>query len=1376
MARRLFITLLLLAFLLAGVGLWIFWGASEPPLQRPGKATTSATRPTPATPSVVPRNNPTEAASQGANTPSDSAPNAPSVANANINPGQAEDSGTQGATPPPAPPPRGPRAGRPGSGEPPRRSIADILEGIDLSAPGARERAVADIQALEQERKLAGIARAKEIGLPLRVESPDGTIKEIAGVDENGQPVYFITHNVNAAISTAANLLQASPYSLNGSGLTLGLWDGGSARATHQEFGGRITVKDGAASADHATHVAGTMIAAGVVASAKGMATSANIASYDWTSDKSEMTAAAAIAATETNKVLLSNHSYGYISGWNYVNGGTPTRVWEWNGNGTTSTSTDTDFGLYNTYARDSDSLAFSAPYYLMFRSAGNDRTDNPVNGQTVALSVGSATVMAYDSTVYPQGDGTYRGGFDTIGFDAIAKNVITIGSSADAVTSGARDVAKANVSSFSCWGPTDDGRIKPDLVADGEGLYSSLNGSDTSYGTYSGTSMATPNASGTAALVVKEYINLFGAAMRSSTLKGLLIHTADDRGNAGPDYKYGWGLLNGKSAVDLVRDHNTYPLKTRINERQLTTSATTITHDFYWDGVSPIRVTLCWTDPAAGALTTSDSRSPRLVNNLDLKVTAPDGTQYLPYVMPFVDVWTQDAIDLPATTGLNKTDNVEQVYLATPTKAGIYRATVGFLGTLTNSKQDYSLLISGSANQQPPPPPLAVTAISPSSGMSGSTVTLSLTGASLSSATSVKLTRTGYADIAATNLAVSGESLGCQVNLTGVAAGSWNVVVASAGETSTLVNAFSVIGSLWAENFDGTATGWQSIATIGSSSWVLTTAQSQSPSSSFFAPAPAIKTTTVLESPPISIPAGATGMQLKFWHSYALESALDGGRLQLSADNGATWFWTDDTNSGVAFASNGYNGSIRSNAKSDFSGKPAWTGASNGFVETILNLSDNAKFAGKTVRLRWVLATNSSNRNTSTGWYVDSISLIGSGDFANQAPLISSVATSTSVETQTDPDSTLFYIIRGTSGGFTVGATDDGGDPSLTYTWSAQGPAGAPAVFFSPNGANTSKTTTAYFEEAGDYLVNVSVRDAQGLATSSSLNVRVLQISTRIVITPAQASVTYGNSQTFSASLVDQFDKPVAPQPSSFNWSASGGGSVTSGGVFTANNAGGPFTISALSATFSGSGSVTVNKATATVNLINLTQTYDGAAKAVTVTTDPVELAVATTYNGSPDAPVAAGSYLVQAAVTDPNYQGSAAGTLTISLSAFDAWRLTQFGTSWESDPNFAAEADSDGDGCSNLAEFYLGTDPNSPGSRLFAKLLSVDGATGEGTLEICPVVTTGTFRLQSTSSLLDGWSTGDVLPISSNAPSSTVIVPAANSTQFYRVVFEKP
>ena len=103
-------------------------------------------------------------------------------------------------------------------------------------------------------------------------------------------------------------------------------------------------------------------------------------------------------------------------------------------------------------------------------------------------------------------------------------------------------------MSSFSSWGPTDDGRIKPDLVANGEAVYSPLAGSNTAYGSYWGTSMATPNATGSTALLIEHYANLFSnGAIRSSTMKGLLIQTADDRGNAGPDYRYVWGLVDSK-------------------------------------------------------------------------------------------------------------------------------------------------------------------------------------------------------------------------------------------------------------------------------------------------------------------------------------------------------------------------------------------------------------------------------------------------------------------------------------------------------------------------------------------------------------------------------------------------------------------------------------------------------------------------------------------------------------------------------------------------------------------------------------------------------------------------------------------------------------
>jgi hypothetical protein len=614
--------------------------------------------------------------------------------------------------------------------------LADLLAdpAIQLSRPVDRMRVVARMEGIENTRRQNARARATRLGLPLRTELPNGRVQEI--VDFDGDiPTYFTTYNVSAAISTGANLLRTSPYSLTGSGVTIGLWDGGSARSSHQEFGGRVSVMDGAAIIDHATHVGGTLIASGVDVKARGMAASATINSYDWTSDLSEMTSRGATSAGDPGKIYLSNHSYGYVSGWNYVSGGTPYRKWEWYGAGTTSTSIEADFGLYNNSARDSDSLAFNAPYYLIFRSAGNDNSDNPAAGDAVALSPGSTSLVSYSATSHPAGDGNYRGGFETIGYDAVAKNVITIGSVADAVTNGTRDLSKAILSYFSSCGPTDDGRIKPDVVANGDALYSSFGGSDSAYGTYSGTSMATPNAVGSSALLVQQYGNLFpGQAMRASTLKGLLIHSADDCGNPGPDYKYGWGLVNVQAAADLILDHYASPAKQRITENQLSSAIVTRTQSFVWDGISPIHATLCWTDPAALALSASDSRSSRLINNLNLKIIAPNGSEFFPYVMPFVGSWTQASMGLPATTGINNTDNVEQVSIAAPPVAGAYQAVITFSGTLVNGSQNYSLLVSGSSAAVPAAPTNLVA--SPGNN------TVNLTWSASASATSYQVKR----------------------------------------------------------------------------------------------------------------------------------------------------------------------------------------------------------------------------------------------------------------------------------------------------------------------------------------------------------------------------------------------------------------------------------------------------------------------------------------------------------------------------------------------------------------------------------------------------------------------------------------------------------
>ncbi len=547
-------------------------------------------------------------------------------------------------------------------------SVTEVLQDADLTQPEIRAMAVARISEIQEAQRESAYEKAARLGIPTRIDGPGRKVSLL--YDFRGdEPLYRTTSNVNAAISSGANLLrdQGAPYGLDGTGMNVAVWDGGKVRNTHQEFpNNRVTIKDSASTfEDHATHVAGTIGASGTDANAKGMAPKATIDSYDWNSDYAEMTAAGAATASEAGKIALSNHSYGI-------------------------TAVTADMGRYEAEARTTDALGVSLPYYLIFWAAGNE-----------------------------QDTLTAKGGYQSITFNSLAKNIITIGAADDAVTSGARNPAAGTLAYFSSEGPCDDGRIKPDLTANGVNLYSSVATSDTAYdGTYSGTSMATPNAVGSSVLLQQLYGREFsGQRLRASTLKALLIATADDVGRPGPDYQYGWGYINVKAAADLILAHKASLASPKIIEGTTTNATKTLTHSFAWDGASPIRATLCWTDPAGVAQTAADSRTRNLVHDLNLKITAPDGTTTsLPYVMPFVGTWTTASMSANATTGVNTVDNVEQVYIATPTQAGTYTMTVSLNGTLTTANQTYSLVVKGGSSVEANPPP-SVSLDSPTTG-----------------------------------------------------------------------------------------------------------------------------------------------------------------------------------------------------------------------------------------------------------------------------------------------------------------------------------------------------------------------------------------------------------------------------------------------------------------------------------------------------------------------------------------------------------------------------------------------------------------------------------------------------------------------------------
>lgn len=518
--------------------------------------------------------------------------------------------------------------------------------------------------------------------------------------------------NVDAADTTnTENLKLGGGLGLNltGAGYTVGVWEaGGRIRETHQEFGTRVTVVDGVATTAHATHVAGTIAASGVDPNAEGMATQVLLRSYDSANDLTEMSA-------DANLMVASNHSYGLRTGWTvettaFVNtqfgtsiATTSNNVDVWWADFSTVTE-DPDFGKYDADARGLDEVLFDNPYLLSVWSAGNDRNDAYSNASTdnnyvaffsadpggIGFTVaGWYLAPAGGATPPPQPDGGATG-FDTLSPDQTAKNSLVVGAVND-VTADPYTSADITISVFSSYGPTDDGRIKPDVVGNGVNLYSADDDSDTDYTTMSGTSMAAPNVTGTATLLIEHHENLFGFAPRSATTKGLLIHTASDAGNAGPDYSFGWGLVNAAAAAEFLT-HVLSPLPKEVHAYQERTlgdgDVDTITIDV--SSGAPFKVTLVWTDPEGAAHGSGvDDTTSVLVNDLDLEVIGPSGT-FLP--------WTLDPLNPgnPAVRNArNSLDNVEQVLIDAP-EHGTYTIRISHTGGLQGeAAQPYSVLYS---------------------------------------------------------------------------------------------------------------------------------------------------------------------------------------------------------------------------------------------------------------------------------------------------------------------------------------------------------------------------------------------------------------------------------------------------------------------------------------------------------------------------------------------------------------------------------------------------------------------------------------------------------------------------------------------------------
>ena len=242
-----------------------------------------------------------------------------------------------------------------------------IISFCQLNSIVSFDDAAQKIKAKETLEKNIAINKASKNNWPLFLQTKNtNQVTVLTRLDVNGFPIYTSTdNNLISAKTTHTNKLWQSGLNLSGSSSNMkgkiAIWDGGVAMNSHIELNGRIINKDASSQINHSTHVAGTMIAKGINPNAKGMAFGVEeLNCYDFNSHLSEMTSA-------SSNLLISNHSYGVIAGWNQTLSG------EWEFWGSPGENEDYKFGIYNEECQMFDSIAYNAPSYLIVKSAGNN-------------------------------------------------------------------------------------------------------------------------------------------------------------------------------------------------------------------------------------------------------------------------------------------------------------------------------------------------------------------------------------------------------------------------------------------------------------------------------------------------------------------------------------------------------------------------------------------------------------------------------------------------------------------------------------------------------------------------------------------------------------------------------------------------------------------------------------------------------------------------------------------------------------------------------------------------------------------------------------------------------------------------------------------
>lgn len=440
-------------------------------------------------------------------------------------------------------------------------------------------------------------------------------------------------NNNLARINNKAEILQASPYNLTGEGIVVAEWDGGQVQNTHPDLIGRVTQMDGAALHDHSCHVAGTVLGDGSLQGGtyRGMAPAATLLSHLWWGGSSEIQNEYTTAIT-TYGALVSTNSWG-------LGVGTPSQA-----------SCEANLGYY---------------------ASANATLDEAIRGNGPILPITICWSAGNERGSSNQYCGYIGWTYHTIGVYGCGKNLITV---------GAINSSSSTMTSFSSWGPTDDGRIKPDVCGPGCTLHSC--NSTSGYWDACGTSMSTPATAGIVALMNEALqTSSVGPLVLPSTIKGILINTAIDLGLSGvpngPDYAFGHGKVDGVAAVDkIVIGEPSY------FENEITTGTAHLYDLTVPSGADKLKVTLVWDDPGGTGVGGID-----LINDLDLVLIDPFSSTEYPWVLDPASPSSQ------ATKDVDRLNNVETVEVYSPTP-GLWKARVtGY--NVPDGPQKYSIVFT---------------------------------------------------------------------------------------------------------------------------------------------------------------------------------------------------------------------------------------------------------------------------------------------------------------------------------------------------------------------------------------------------------------------------------------------------------------------------------------------------------------------------------------------------------------------------------------------------------------------------------------------------------------------------------------------------------